>query len=207
MPSSVKPPPGPPEGGVPAQVWLTTGDQIKLLSHESNVYLLPDSSVTVPILDVDAAQSYQQMLGFGAAFTDASAYLIQEKMSASQRDALLEDLFGRTSGIGLSFMRTTMGASDFSLRQYSYDDVPAGESDPTLAHFSIDADRADKLPLIKRALAINPQLTIVASPCVCLRNYRWCAGVVRKCAAARERGAELWRARAMHRSSLDSCQP
>jgi len=149
---------------VPAQVWLTTGDQIKLLSHESNVYLLPDSSVTVPILDVDAAQSYQQMLGFGAAFTDASAYLIQEKMSASQRDALLEDLFGRTSGIGLSFMRTTMGASDFSLRQYSYDDVPAGESDPTLAHFSIDADRADKLPLIKRALAINPQLTIVASP-------------------------------------------
>jgi glucosylceramidase len=164
MPSSVKPPSGPPEGGLPVQVWLTTGDQTKLLSHESNAYLLPDSTSTLPVIDVDAAQKYQQMLGFGAAFTDASVYLIQEKMSAAQRNALLEDLFGRTSGIGLSFMRITMGASDFSLRQYSYDDVPVGDTDPTLAHFSIDADRADRLPVIKGALAINPQLTLMASP-------------------------------------------
>ena len=149
---------------MPVQVWLTTGDQTKLLSHESNAYRLPDSTSTLPVIDVDAAQKYQQMLGFGAAFTDASVYLIQEKMSAAQRNALLEDLFGRTSGIGLSFMRITMGASDFSLRQYSYDDVPVGDTDPTLAHFSIDADRADRLPVIKGALAINPQLTLMASP-------------------------------------------
>ena len=60
--------------------------------------------------------------------TDASAYLIQNRMSASQRDALMQELFGRNPGIGLSFMRLTIGASDFSLRHYSYDDHPSGDN-------------------------------------------------------------------------------
>jgi glucosylceramidase len=57
-----------------------------------------------------------------------------------------------------------MGASDFSRAHYSYDDRPAGEADSTLAHFSIDVDRAEKIPALKRALAINPQLKLVGSP-------------------------------------------
>lgn len=159
------PPPVPPAGAVVVHTWLTTPDQRKGLSHEPDVYLLPDSASTLPTIDVADRQTYQQMLGFGAAFTDASAYLIEEKMSAAQRGALLHDLFARDSGgIGLSFMRVPMGASDFSLRQYSYDDMPAGQTDSTLAHFSIDADRKDKLPLIQAALALDPKITIVASP-------------------------------------------
>src|SRR3982751_6060664 len=85
-------------------------------------------------------------------------------MTAQQREALLQELFGRDPGIGLSFVRVTMGASDFSRSHYSYDDVPPGETDPTLAHFSIDVDRAEKLPALKRASAINPQLKLVGSP-------------------------------------------
>ncbi|HEX7019064.1 MAG TPA: glycoside hydrolase family 30 beta sandwich domain-containing protein [Gemmatimonadaceae bacterium] len=158
-------PPEPPAGAIAVQTWLTTPDQRKGLSHEGDAYLLPDSARAIPTIDVDEQIAYQEMIGFGAAFTDATAYLIQEKMSATQREALLHDLFGRDSGgIGLSFMRVPMGASDFSLLQYSYDDMPAGQTDSTLARFSIDADRADKLPLIRRALAINPRITIVASP-------------------------------------------
>jgi glucosylceramidase len=61
-------------------------------------------------------------------------------------------------------MRVPMGASDFSLRQYSYDDMPAGETDSALAHFSIAPDTADKLPALRQALAINPQLTLLGSP-------------------------------------------
>lgn len=157
--------PVPPAGAVVVQAYLTTPDQRKALSHEADVYLLPDSASTLPTIDVDDDTTYQAMLGFGAAFTDASAYLIQERMSATQREALLQDLFGRANGgIGLSFMRVPMGASDFSLRQYSYDDMPAGQTDSTLAHFSIAPDRQDKLPLIQRALAIDPQITLVASP-------------------------------------------
>jgi len=95
--------------------------------------------------------------------TDASAYLIQNKLGP-RRDAILRELFGRDPGIGLSFVRVPMGASDFSTRHYSYDDMATGQTDPALSHFSIDVDRAEKLPALKTALAINPQLKLVASP-------------------------------------------
>jgi glucosylceramidase len=159
--------PGVPAPGVrrdSVHVWVTTPDQHKLLAREPSVAFTADSPAALPVIDVDDRTTYQRMIGFGAAFTDASVYLVNRRMSPAQREELLEDLFGRTHGIGLSFARVPMGASDFSLRHYSYDDMPPGETDPSLAHFSIDADRADKLPVIRRALAINPDLTIMASP-------------------------------------------
>jgi glucosylceramidase len=118
----------------------------------------------LPTIDVDPAKSYQQMVGFGAALSDASAWLIQNKLAPAQRDILLQELFGREPGIGFSFVRLDMGASDFSLKHYSYDDVSPGEFDSTLAKFSIQADRDATLPILKRALAINPRLTVMASP-------------------------------------------
>jgi glucosylceramidase len=87
-----------------------------------------------------------------------------DELSPAQREALLQDLFGRTTGIGLSFTRLTIGASDFSRTHYSFDDVPPGESDSALRRFSIDPNRADVLPVVKRALAINPSLGVIASP-------------------------------------------
>ena len=148
---------------IAVQPWVTTGDQKKLMSREPVVYFTSDSAAT-PVIAVDDGTRYQTMIGFGAAITDASAYLIQEKMSPAQREALLQEIFSRSTGIGSSFTRVPMGASDFSLRQYSYDDMPLGRTDSTLAHFSIDVDRADKLPVLKWALAINPQLTVMATP-------------------------------------------
>ena len=109
--------------------WLTTGDRTRLLSQEPDLYLSPDPAPPTPgisAIDVDAGTRYQQMVGFGAAMTDASAYLIMHRMPAKDRDALMNDLFGRDGGIGLTFIRVPMGASDFSLRHYSYDDMPAG---------------------------------------------------------------------------------
>ena len=120
-------------------------------------------------IDVDTAITYQEMVGFGATITDASAWLIQTKLSPTQREALLQDLFGRTNGIGLSFTRMTIGASDFSRTHYTFDDVSAGKTDSALAHFSIDANGSDVLPVVKRALAINRDLRVMASP--------WSAGV------------------------------
>ena len=152
---------------VVVHAWLTTGDRARLLNRETDLTFLPDSapaSRAVPTIDVDATTTYQQMVGFGAAMTDASAYLITHRMPARHRDALMLDLFGRDSGIGLSFIRVPMGASDFSLRHYSYDDMPKSESDSALIHFSIDDDRAEKIPLLQRALAINPQVKLTASP-------------------------------------------
>jgi glucosylceramidase len=151
--------------GGTVEVWLTTGDQRVLFAPQPGVPLVGTAGASsAPIIQVNANQKYQEMIGFGAAMTDASAYLINNKMSGPDRERLLQDLFGRDSGIGFSFVRVPMGASDFSLRHYTYDDMPASATDSSLAHFSIDADRADKLPMLRRALAINPQLTVMASP-------------------------------------------
>jgi glucosylceramidase len=145
--------------------WITTGDQTRLLSEESHLrFSRAAVDAGIPVIEVDYNQRFQSVVGWGAAMTDASAYLIETKLNPSQREALLQELFGRESGIGLSFVRIPMGASDFSRSHYSYDDRPAGATDSTLAHFSIDVDRAEKIPALKRALAINPQLKLMGSP-------------------------------------------
>ncbi|MEJ0058543.1 MAG: glycoside hydrolase family 30 beta sandwich domain-containing protein [Terricaulis sp.] len=84
-------------------------------------------------------------------------------MSPEQRAALMQDLFSRENGIGLSLTRLTIGASDFSQTHYTYDDMPPGQSDPTLAHFSIEPARTDVIPSVREALAINPGLQVMAS--------------------------------------------
>jgi glucosylceramidase len=146
-----------------AQAWITTANQARLLSQEPDLQIRSATDAFPVVIDVDEGTLYQEMVGFGAAMTDASAYLIQHKLGA-QHDAILQELFGRNPGIGLSFMRVPMGASDFSPHDYSYDDLPAGQTDSTLARFSLAEDRVDKLPALKAALAINPQLKLVGSP-------------------------------------------
>jgi len=105
--------------------WLTTGDQTRLLSAEPDLNLLLAGSAlpsaAVPVIDVDASTTYQEIVGFGAAMTDASAYLLMHRMPINDREALMRDLFGRDKGIGLSFIRVPMGASDFSLRHRVWD--------------------------------------------------------------------------------------
>jgi len=145
------------------QAWITTSDRSKLLARQPDVAFGPRATLPINI-DINADKRYQEMVGFGAAITDASAWVIQNKMRPEQRSALLQELFGRSPGIGLSFTRLTIGASDFSRRQYSLDDVPPGKTDPALANFSIDSNRADVLPLVKSALSINPLLRVMASP-------------------------------------------
>ncbi len=160
--SAVGPGGGQPPGPV-AQAWVTTASQSRLLSQEPDLQIRPATDAFPVVIDVDEGTIYQEMVGFGAAMTDASAYLIQHKLGA-QHDAILQELFGRNPGIGLSFMRVPMGASDFSTHDYSYDDMPAGQTDSTLARFSLAEDRVDKLPALKAALTINPQLRLVGSP-------------------------------------------
>ena len=155
---------GPPARSGEVAVWLTTGDQTKLLAAQPNVAFEAAPAGAATVIDVDERQEFQEMVGFGASITEASAWLITQRMSRAQRDALLRDLFDPATGLGFSFTRLTMGASDFSLSHWTYDDVPAGETDPTLARFSIDHDRRDVLPVVKQALAINPALKVMASP-------------------------------------------
>lgn len=152
-----------PADGIAAKVWLTTGDRAHLLAQQPDVHFLAQG-VERDVIDVDARVRFQEMVGFGASITDASAWLIRNKLSDEQRAALMRDLFSIQDGIGLSFTRLTIGASDFSMHHYSLDDPPAGQADPSLAHFSIAPNRADVLPVLRDALAINPQIKVMASP-------------------------------------------
>ncbi|MGE5357619.1 MAG: discoidin domain-containing protein, partial [Bacteroidales bacterium] len=144
--------------------WLTTADRAHLLEPQPALSFAPDSGSSPLTIDVDVSTTYQEFDGAGASFTDSSAWLLYNALSATAREQLMMQLFDRSSGIGLSYLRQPIGASDFALSHYSYDDRPAGETDPTLAYFSIDHDRAYIIPALKRALEINPQLRVLASP-------------------------------------------
>jgi glucosylceramidase len=114
---------------------------------------------------VDETQTYQTIEGFGAAFTDSAAYLLEQVQPAASQAGTLNDLFTRNgNGIGLSFMRIPMGASDIARTIYSYDDKAAGTTDPTLAGFTIAHDETYVMPLIKSARVLNPQLKLMANP-------------------------------------------
>ncbi len=117
-------------------------------------------------ITVDENTGYQTFTGGGASFTDTAAYLMKSSGALSQatRDATMKKLFSPTDGIGLSFVRNPMGGSDLARTGYTYDDIPAGQSDPSLADFSIAHDLEDVLPLTKQARELNPALTTVASP-------------------------------------------
>lgn len=145
------------------QAWITTSDHALALSRGDDAPL--EAAEALPLhIEVDPSQHFQSMLGFGASITDASAWLIREKLTSAQRQTLLQELFGAEPGIGLSFVRLTIGASDFSRKHYSLDDVPPRQSDPELRHFSIEPNRADVLPVSRAALAVNPALLVMASP-------------------------------------------
>jgi glucosylceramidase len=122
------------------------------------------SRIPAITIEVNDAVKYQQIDGFGASITDSSAWLLSQKLTAAQRNTLLKQLFDAKQGIGLAILRQPMGSSDFSLADYSYDDMPPGETDPELKHFTIDRDRQYILPVLREALAVNPKLKIIASP-------------------------------------------
>ncbi len=117
-------------------------------------------------LFVNDAVRYQKIDGFGASLTDssASAWLLRNKLSDSQFQKIMEMLFDREKGIGLSLLRQPMGSSDFALEDYTYDDMPPGESDSELRHFSIENDQRYIIPVLRAVLAINPQIKILATP-------------------------------------------
>jgi len=149
-----------PASGPQVEVWLTLPDKSALLAKQPSLPLRRGAGAAIT---VDPGKRQQRMVGFGAAITDASAWLIQHRLDPRQRGALLRELFG-SEGLGFAFTRLTIGASDFSRSHYSYDDVAKGGADPDLAHFSIAPAKQDVLPTARAARAINPRLAVMISP-------------------------------------------
>jgi glucosylceramidase len=119
----------------------------------------------MPLVALNERASYQRVTGFGAAMTDSSAWLLETKLSPATRDQVMAELFG-VDGLRLDFLRVPIGATDFTATgvPYSYDDLPAGQRDPTLRHFSIAHDEAYILPALLQARTLEPQLQLLATP-------------------------------------------
>ena len=146
-----------------AHVWVTTPDGAMKMSDRGSVAFHRGDSNALTI-SVDPSRRYQTMEGFGASITDSSAHVLA-RLDKRTRDATMRSLFSRTDGDGLSFLRQPMGASDFVAGDhYTYDDLPAGETDYEMRRFSIAHDRAEILPLLRQALALNPQIKVIGSP-------------------------------------------
>jgi glucosylceramidase len=142
---------------------ITTRDLSQALAPQAELHF-GAGAASGDVLDIDETQRSQTMDGFGAAMTEGSAWLLEEKLPPALRDVTMERLFSPASGAGLSFVRLPIGATDLSRSQYTYDDLPTGQSDATLTHFSIAHDEADVLPAMREALRLNPEITVMATP-------------------------------------------
>ena len=112
------------------------------------------------VVDSGSAQGEHVLLGFGGAFTDAAADAFAS-VSAGLQAQILRQYFG-PDGIGYRLGRVPIGGTDFSTRAYTYDDGAAG--DLALRNFSVAGDERHKLPLLHAALALSPELELIASP-------------------------------------------
>jgi glucosylceramidase len=143
--------------------WVTTGDKTQLL-QQSTLNFAADAGTNATTITVNENTGYQGIDGFGFCLTGGSATLINS-MGAAQQNALLQELFSTSgNGIGISYLRVSLGASDLSAAPFTYDEMPAGQTDVNLAHFSISQEYTDLVPVLKKILAINPSISILASP-------------------------------------------
>lgn len=147
-----------------ASWWITSGDKSSLLAAQHD---LPFKNIEPvgSVIAVDTTQQFQTIDGFGFALTGGSAMLMKTKLSTEQRSELLKELFlTEGDGIGISYLRVSIGASDLDELVFSYDDLPKNETDPALSKFNLSYDTLYLIPILKEILALNPNLKIMGSP-------------------------------------------
>ncbi|MDP4162184.1 MAG: glycoside hydrolase family 30 beta sandwich domain-containing protein [Bacillota bacterium] len=145
-------------------IYQSNGEQELFVQKEVQQVEASHSTVESIVVTIDETQTYQEMDGFGASFTDSSAYLIHQILDNEQRTELMEKLFSHEKGIGLSVLRNPMGSSDYARKMYSYNDISVGETDLQLEKFTVAHDLEDIIPLLQEAIAINPSIKLMASP-------------------------------------------
>jgi glucosylceramidase len=158
--------------GEAVNIWLTTTNDARGvnvtrgLQQQTPVNFTAGTGSGGQTINVNENTTYQQFEGGGASFTDTAAWLMNSSGALTQatRDDAMRKLFDPVNGIGLSFIRNPMASSDLARFSYSFDDMPAGQTDPNLTRFSIAHDMEAVLPLTKQAKQLNPAIKVMASP-------------------------------------------
>ena len=144
--------------------WLTNGAKNTFLQKQTGILTFGSTYNVYPNIEVDATQTYQTIDGFGFTLTGGSAQSIN-KLNSQKRKELLQELFGKNdNAIAISYLRISIGASDLNATPFTYNDLPAGQTDVSLDQFSLNPDINDVIPMLKEILAINPQIKILATP-------------------------------------------
>src|SRR5438105_484526 len=122
----------PPVSGPSISYWITRGDQSALLQKQT-APLSFNATTGQNSIEVDSTQTYQTVDGFGYALTGGSAFLVN-RLPTSDKNSLLQELFGSGgNSIAVNYLRISIGASDLDAQVFSYDDLPAGQTDVSLA--------------------------------------------------------------------------
>ena len=143
---------------------IMTAESTNALLHEFGPRALetleqPDENY--PTIMVDPGKTFQTIIGFGGAFTDATVVNFA-KLTKEQQQEFIKMNFDPVEGNGYTLCRTTIHSCDYSDEMYTYDDV---KGDKNLEHFSIDHDRKFRLPFIQQALkAASGNIKIYGSP-------------------------------------------
>jgi len=146
------------------ELWLTTADGQALFQKLEDRLKKADPNSGNPVININSNNTYQTIDGFGYSLTGGSA-LHLNNMNASARESILNELFGEGEGkIGVSYLRVSVGASDLDPAPFSYNELPAGQTDESMEKFSLDPDREHLIPVLKEILEIYPDLKILGSP-------------------------------------------
>ena len=145
-----------------AVVLTTTNDSVNTFFRGS-VKTFTGTNMAPTTIEIDPSTTYQTIDGFGFALTYSSAYNLLH-MSQAARTAFLKRTFSPTEGYGVSYLRISIGCSDFSSRVYTLCDTEG------IDNFALQSDETNYIvPVLKEILAINPNVKIIASPWTCPR--------------------------------------
>jgi glucosylceramidase len=143
----------------PIAVWVT--NQTRRFSSSPAISWRPVATINPDqyTITLNPDTKFQEILGFGAAFTDAACYTFN-RLTPQAREQLFHQLFDPAQ-MSFNVGRTCIGASDYSRSAYSFDD---GDADPELKRFSISHDEEYILPMLRAAIKANPNLFLLSSP-------------------------------------------
>lgn len=143
--------------------WLTKGNGTVKLEKQTAILGFNNNNNVYPNIEVNDTQTYQTVDGFGYTLTGGSVQVMNQ-LSVSKRQELLQELFGSSiNSISVNYLRISIGASDLNSTVFTYDDMPAGQTDVNLTNFSLAPD-AQLIQMLKDILQINPNIKIMATP-------------------------------------------
>jgi glucosylceramidase len=146
-------------GVYPSPVRVHVTDKDRRFEPGRDLPWRPQRGTSASSLDLNPKRTFQDILGFGAALTDATCYLLHN-LSPSLRKEFFQEIFD-PAAMGLNRCRICIGVSDYATELHSYDE---GGPDPDLKRFSIDHDRAYILPVLKGVREVCRELFLLASP-------------------------------------------